>query len=89
MTDAQVIEIVVEAFQVAAKIAGPPLMAALFVGVVVSLLQTITQIQEMTLTFVPKLVAMGLIVIFSGQWMIRILTTWVISLWSIIPTISG
>jgi flagellar biosynthesis protein FliQ len=89
MTDAQVIEIVVEAFQVAAKIAGPPLMAALFVGVTVSLLQTITQIQEMTLTFVPKLVAMGLIVIFSGQWMIRILTTWVISLWSIIPTISG
>ena len=87
MTDAQVIEIVSEAFQVAATIAGPILMAALFVGVSVSLLQTITQIQEMTLTFVPKLVAMGLIVLFSGQWMIRTLTNWVIGLWSLIPSI--
>ena len=86
MTDAQVIEIVSEAFQVAATIAGPILMAALFVGVSVSLLQTITQIQEMTLTFVPKLVAMGLIVLFSGQWMIRTLTNWVIGLWSLIPS---
>ncbi len=85
MTDAQVIEIVSEAFQVAATIGGPILMAALFVGVSVSLLQTITQIQEMTLTFVPKLVAMGLIVLFSGQWMIRTMTNWVIGLWSLIP----
>lgn len=85
MTDAQVIEIVSEAFRVAATIAGPILMAALFVGVSVSLLQTITQIQEMTLTFVPKLVAMGLIVLFSGQWMIRTMTNWVIGLWSLIP----
>ncbi len=86
MTDAQVIEIVSEAFRVAATIAGPILMAALFVGVSVSLLQTITQIQEMTLTFVPKLVAMGLIVLLSGQWMIRTMTNWVIGLWSLIPT---
>jgi flagellar biosynthetic protein FliQ len=86
VTDAQVIEIVSEAFQVAATIAGPILMAALFVGVSVSLLQTITQIQEMTLTFVPKLVAMGLIVLFSGQWMIRTMTNWVIGLWSLIPS---
>lgn len=87
MTDAQVIEIISDAFQVAATIAGPILMAALFVGVGVSLLQTVTQIQEMTLTFVPKLVSMGLIVLFSGQWMIRTMTGWVISLWSLIPSI--
>ena len=72
MTDAQVIEIISGAFEVASKVAGPILMTALLVGVVVSLLQTITQIQEMTLTFVPKLVAMGLVVLFSGRWMIRI-----------------
>lgn len=87
MTDAQVIEIISDAFQVAATIAGPMLMAALLVGVSVSLLQTITQIQEMTLTFVPKVVAMGLIVLFSGQWMIRTMTNWVVSLWSLIPSI--
>lgn len=87
MTDAQVIEIISDAFQVAATIAGPMLMAALLVGVSVSLLQTITQIQEMTLTFVPKVVSMGLIVLFSGQWMIRTMTNWVVSLWSLIPSI--
>lgn len=86
MTDAQVIEIISDAFRVAATIAGPILMAALLVGVSVSLLQTITQIQEMTLTFVPKLVAMGLIVLFSGQWMIRTMTNWVVGLWSLIPS---
>ena len=87
MSDAQVIEIVADAFQVAATIAGPILMAALFVGVSISLLQTITQIQEMTLTFVPKVVAMGLVMLVSGQWMIRTLTNWVIGLWSLIPSI--
>jgi len=87
MSDAQVIEIVSEAFQVAATIAGPILMAALLVGVSISLLQTITQIQEMTLTFVPKIVAMGLVMLFSGQWMIRTMTNWVIGLWSLIPGI--
>lgn len=87
MTDAQVIEIISDAFQIAAIVAGPMLMAALLVGVSVSLLQTITQIQEMTLTFVPKVVSMGLIVLFSGQWMIRTMTNWVVSLWSLIPSI--
>jgi flagellar biosynthetic protein FliQ len=87
MTDAQVIEIISGAFEVAAKVGGPILMTALFVGVTVSLLQTITQIQEMTLTFVPKLVAMGLVVLVSGRWMIRTVVTWVEGLWSLIPSI--
>lgn len=87
MTDAQVIEIISGAFEVASKVAGPILMTALFVGVTVSLLQTITQIQEMTLTFVPKLVAMGLVVLLSGRWMIRTIVTWVEGLWSLIPSI--
>lgn len=87
MTDAQVIEIISGAFAVASKVAGPILLTALFVGVTVSLLQTITQIQEMTLTFVPKLVAMGLVVLVSGRWMIRTVVTWVEGLWSLIPSI--
>jgi flagellar biosynthesis protein FliQ len=41
----------------------------------------------MTLTFVPKLVSMGLIVLFSGRWMIRTMVTWVEALWSMIPSI--
>jgi len=85
MSDAQVIDIMSGALMVAARVAGPLLMVALIVGVVVSLVQTITQIQEMTLTFVPKLMAMGLVVVVGGKWMLRELVTWIQSLWSVIP----
>ena len=71
MSDADVLDIISGAFSIAAKIAGPILAVALIVGVVVSLLQTITQIQEMTLTFVPKLVGAGVVVLIAGNWDIR------------------
>ncbi len=85
MTDLQVLEIARDAFILAAKLAGPVLMVALIVGVVVSVLQTITQIQEMTLTFVPKLIGAGLVVLIGGNWMIRELVAFVEGLWGLIP----
>ncbi len=87
MSDAAVLEIVAGAFVVAAKIAGPILGVALVVGVVVSLLQTVTQIQEMTLTFVPKLIGAGLVMLLAGNWMLQELIVWIESLWSVIPTL--
>lgn len=88
MSEAQVIEILRGGFEIAAKIAGPLLVSSLVLGVVISVLQTITQIQEMTLTFVPKVVAAGLILLLFGTWMMQEMTTWVRMLWSLIPTIS-
>ena len=85
MTDAQVLEIMVGALNVAAQVAGPLLAVALTVGVGVSLLQTITQIQEMTLTFVPKLVGAGAVLMVSGKWMLRQMVAWVETLWALIP----
>ena len=87
MSDAQVLDIVSGAFTIAAKVAGPILMTALVIGVVISLVQTVTQIQEMTLTFVPKLIGSGLVVLFGGKWMLREMISWVEGLWSIIPTL--
>lgn len=55
MNEAEVIEICREAIIVMLKVAGPVLLAGLLVGVVISLLQAVTQIQEMTLTFIPKM----------------------------------
>lgn len=81
MTDAEVLTIATEAMGVAVKIAAPILLTALFVGVLVSLFQAVTQVQEMTLTFVPKLIAVGLIVLFAGSWMMRELVSWVVRLW--------
>jgi flagellar biosynthesis protein FliQ len=61
MNEAEVIEICREAIIVMLKIVGPILLAGLFVGVIVSLIQTVTQIQELTLSFIPKmLVIFGL-----------------------------
>ncbi|MCP3977313.1 MAG: flagellar biosynthetic protein FliQ [bacterium] len=87
MSDAEVLDILAGAFTIATKIAGPILMTALIIGVVISLVQTVTQIQEMTLTFVPKLVGSGLVLLLGGNWMLREMISWIEGLWSIIPTL--
>ena len=71
------------------KISGPLLVMALVVGVGVSLFQAVTQVQEMSLTFVPKLIGMALVLVFMGNWMLRELVGWVTELWSSIPTMLG
>ena len=87
MSDAEVLDIISGAFTIGAKIAGPILMTALIIGVVISLVQTVTQIQEMTLTFVPKLIGSGLVLLFGGKWMLREMISWIEGLWSIIPSL--
>ena len=57
----------------AAKISAPFLVACLVVGLIVSIIQVATQIQEMTLTFVPKIVAGVLVILFLGGWMLSVL----------------
>ena len=69
------------------KLAGPILAVCLIVGLVVAVLQTISQIQEMTLSFVPKLVGVGIVLIVGGPWMIHQFTGWVQDLWHMIPTL--
>ena len=89
MTDSQVLEIMTNAMLLASKLAGPLLITALALGVIVSLIQTVTQIQEMTLTFVPKIIAIMLVLIISGNWMLRETTAFTHQLWSSIPTLAG
>lgn len=87
MNDVQVIEILFDAISVVGRVAGPMLGAALLIGTTVSILQTVTQIQEQTLTFVPKLAATATILLVGGNWMIRELVTWVTLLWERIGTL--
>jgi flagellar biosynthetic protein FliQ len=89
MSDAQVLQIVTGALAVATKLAAPTLLATLVIGSIVSILQTVTQVQEMSLTFVPKLVGVGLILVLAGNWMMREFVTWVTGLWGLIPTLVG
>lgn len=65
MTSIDAIEIARAALLLVLTIAGPMLMAALIVGVAIGLLQALTQVQEMTLTFVPKIIVLGVVLILS------------------------
>jgi flagellar biosynthetic protein FliQ len=86
VNDAQVIDIITEAMIIGSRLAGPLLLVALAVGVFVSLLQAVTQIQEMTLSFVPKVIGIALVFIVAGNWMLRQVVNYTQRLWEMIPT---
>lgn len=65
---------------------GPPVLCALVVGLVISILQATTQIQEQTLTFVPKLFAIVMVLAFAGPWMLGQLVAFATSIYESIPT---
>jgi flagellar biosynthetic protein FliQ len=70
MDTAAVVDVASLALALAAKLAAPALLTALAVGLFVSLIQAMTQIQEITLSFVPKAVAVALVLVLTGNWMI-------------------
>jgi flagellar biosynthetic protein FliQ len=74
MTEAELIEIARDGMVVMLKMAGPALIAGLAIGLVISLFQAVTQIQEQTLTFVPKVLAIFLVLLLFLPYMIHTLT---------------
>ncbi len=71
MTDTTVLTLAKEAVKLALLISGPVLITALLVGLIISIFQAVTQIQEMTLTFVPKILAMILVFILTLPWTLK------------------
>lgn len=65
------VKLAADMFIATLKLGGPVLGVALVVGVVIAILQAVTQIQDMTLTFVPKVLAIGVTVLVCGSWMLR------------------
>lgn len=80
MTEELVMRLGQEALKTTAMVAAPMLGAALVVGLVVSIFQAITQINEATLTFVPKMIIIGLVIVLAGPWMIDVMSTYTVSL---------
>jgi flagellar biosynthetic protein FliQ len=68
----------------AAKVSAPILLATLLVGVVISILQVVTQIQEMTLTFIPKLVVVVVMFVMTGAWMMAVVVEFTRHLFSLV-----
>jgi flagellar biosynthesis protein FliQ len=85
MTDAQIIEIAIQSMTIAAKLGAPVLLTALVVGFAVSLFQSVTQIQESTLSFVPKAIGIGVALLVSGNWMLHEMVSFTTQLYSEIP----
>lgn len=87
MTDTTIIQIALQTMMVALKLSAPILVTSLVIGFAVSLFQSMTQIQEFTLAFVPKLVGVGVALLVSGAWMLHTLVSFTQQLFDQIPSL--
>ncbi len=87
MTAEQVMEIMKEAMLVAFEIAGPMLIISIVVGLIVAIFQAATQIHEQTLTFVPKLIVIALVLLGLGTWMFKVMDEFVNELFAIMASL--
>jgi flagellar biosynthetic protein FliQ len=78
-----------QAMEVTLMVSAPLLLAALVTGLVVSILQAATQINEMTLSFIPKLIAMFAVLVFTGPWMLETMVDYMRRLFTQIPLLIG
>lgn len=83
MTTSEVMEVLKQAMLVAFQMAGPLLIVSIVVGLIVAIFQAATQIHEQTLTFVPKLIVIAIVLLVTGSWMLSVFTEFVQYIFSI------
>lgn len=88
MSEEFVVNIIREAFFTSMLIAAPVLLLSLLVGLIVSILQAATSIQEVTLTFLPKMIIIGFVLILTLPWMIDVMTSFTVNLIQQIPNLN-
>ncbi len=89
MTQDSVVSICVSAMELALKIGLPILLVGLIIGLIVSVFQAVTQIQEQTLTFIPKIIGLAVVLVVGGPWMLGQLVSWTSELYGQIPNLVG
>lgn len=87
MTEEIIIRLGQDALKTTAMLAAPMLISTLIVGLAVSIFQALTQINEATLTFIPKMIVVAIVIIVAGPWMIDVLTNYTVQLFESIGTI--
>ncbi|MGH2970050.1 MAG: flagellar biosynthesis protein FliQ [Solirubrobacteraceae bacterium] len=80
-----VVSIVTQAMEVGLKVALPVLLVGLVIGLVISVLQAVTQIQEQTLSFIPKILGLVVVIVVAGPWMLEEIVGWTVELYGSIP----
>ncbi len=83
------VNLATQAMTLAMEVGGPLLLVGLAVGLVVSLFQAVTQIQEQTLSFIPKIVGVALVIVVLGPWMLSQLVSYTQNLFISIPSLVG
>jgi flagellar biosynthetic protein FliQ len=84
-----VVTLATQAMSLALKISLPLLGVGLIVGVLISIIQAVTSIQEQTLAFIPKVLAMAIVLVVGGPWMLNQLLSYTSELWTSIPDMVG
>ncbi len=87
MNEDIVIQLGQDALKTLALVAAPMLLSTLVIGLIISIFQALTQINENTLTFVPKMVVIGIVIIIAGPWMLDTMSTYTITLFENISTV--
>ena len=88
MTDQTILDLGSKALWVTIEVSSPALAAALFMGVLVSIFQAATQINEQTLSFVPKILLITVALVFCGPWILHVMTEFTTDLFNTIPEIA-
>jgi flagellar biosynthetic protein FliQ len=89
MNQDTVINLATQAMMLALKIAGPMLLMGLVVGLLVSIFQAVTSIQEQSLSFIPKIIGVAVLIVVLGPWMLNQLVSYAQNLYQSIPSMLG
>lgn len=87
MNDASIMEIAHSAITIGIKLAAPILLVTMGIGLLISIFQAATQVQEVTLTFVPKLIAVAIVIVIGGNWMLNEMISFTHELFRMIPSL--
>jgi flagellar biosynthetic protein FliQ len=84
-----VVNLATQMMTLAMKVAGPLLLVGLVIGLLVSIFQSVTQISEQSLSFIPKIIAVAVVIVVLGPWMLNQLINYTQDLYSSIPALVG
>lgn len=88
MTEQAVIDLGTKTLWIAMLVAGPVLASTLIMGLLISVFQAATQINEQTLTFIPKIIAMTVVIAFFGPWMLQQMLSFTVEIFDKIPLVT-
>jgi flagellar biosynthesis protein FliQ len=89
MNQDTIVNLATQAMTLALEIAGPMLLVGLVIGLIVSVFQAVTQIQEQSLSFIPKIVGVAVLIVILGPWMLGQMVTYAQNLYLSIPQLVG